>query len=148
MTTTQLHPKRNKASWFAALTLLVALAAALLALRPAQTQAAPPSDQTRGCSDFTPAAAARESHETYDPNSGDLRVTTVDGAYVLNENSQACRANPVTTRRLEQNRAVLEANTVGMCADARQAVAEDRKTEKGRGVNLDAARQFIAEKCN
>lgn len=128
--------------------LCAAVVVAVVTALPGQTDAAPPAAEARGCSDFTPAAAALESQESFDPRTGDLQVITGADTYVLNEQNATCRSNAAARWRLDQNRIAQDEDRAGTCASMRQAVDENRQTEKGYRVNLKAARQYIAEQCS
>lgn len=101
----------------------------------------------KACAAFKAKEAAAESQELFDPATGKLVVTTGDSTFVLDENDASCRSNVLTKQRLENARAMDKENVAALCQSFRQAIAENRKEEKGRTVNLAAATKYVADTC-
>ncbi|MCA1832890.1 MAG: hypothetical protein LC750_09245 [Actinobacteria bacterium] len=100
-----------------------------------------------GCSKLVPGAGSQESQDLFDPESGQLVVSTPSADYLLSENDPECKANPEARGRLAEARSMANENHRAMCEDFNRYVAEGTTEVNGRPINLDAARQALQGGC-
>lgn len=128
--------------------LAVVAAGAAVALAGPGDEGAAPVRPVKGCAEYSASDARGDSSSRFDGATGRLEVSTEGATFVFQESDDACRANPLSARLLENERQMENDIRLSSCVDRRQAIAEGRTYERGVRVNLDAARRYVELECN